>query len=757
MQDPDKTTGNNLSAASSAQALRQRAENLARKKIPLSSKNLEALSPEAMRQTLHELQVHQIELEMQNEELRRAQLQLDSARARYFDLYDLAPVGYCTVSEQGLILEANIAAATLLGMTRSSLVGQRFSRFIATSHQDSFYLYRKQLLASGEQQGCEPQMLKSDGTPVWVTLQATAENNTDGVSVLRVVMSDATERRQADDAIRDSEERYRNLFNSMDEGFCVIEKIEGEAGGPLDFRYIEVNPAFMAQSGMTGVVGKTIRQMLPYEPEEWFVTYNRVCTTGIPIRFERSLVTHGRVLELYAFRIGGPESRKVAVIFNNITKRRLAEAERERLDQALQDKNADLERATIIADKANRAKSDFLSSMSHELRTPLSAILGFAQLIESGSPPPTPTQKRSVDQILHAGWYLLELINEILDLALVESGRLSLTQEPMSLAEVMQECRTMIESQADKRGISVRFPALEMPYFVRADRKRMKQIFINFLSNAIKYNRVGGTVEVKCLETNPERIRICVEDTGEGLSPEKIRQLFQPFNRLGQEANAEEGTGIGLVMAKRLVELMGGVIGVESTVGKGSTFWIEMDLMTERQTSEAAAQAQAQAQAQAVTQGQTQTQAQTVVRAQVHTQLRTLLYVEDNPANLLLVENLMERRPDMRLLSAGDGNSGIKIAHASLPDVILIDINLPGINGIEVLKILVNDRATAHIPVLALSANAIPHDIDNGLRAGFFRYLTKPIKIDEFMATLDEALAFATSVSGRAAKERSLS
>ena len=387
----------------------------------------------------------------------------------------------------------------------------------------------------------------------------------------------------------------------------------------------------------------------------------------------------------------------------------------------------ELKDAMAVAEKANLAKSDFLSSMSHELRTPLSAILGFAQLIESGSPTPTVSQKRSIDQILQAGWYLLELINEILDLALIESGKLSLSLEPISLAEVMHECQAMIEPQAQRRGISVVFPQFAIQYFVKADRTRVKQVLINLLSNAIKYNKMGGRVDVQCITNTPGRIRICVEDTGEGLTPEKLAQLFQPFNRLGQEANVEEGTGIGLVVAKRLIEWMGGAIGVESVVGKGSVFWIEMNLTTEPQTAAEAADPMAMAQ----------------MPVQADAQLRTLLYVEDNPANLMLVEDLIARRPDIRLLSARDGASGIEIARASQPDVILMDINLPGISGINALRILADDPATAHIPVVALSANAMPRDIEKGLEAGFFRYLTKPIKVNEFMDTLDVALKFA--------------
>src|SRR4051812_31806074 len=217
-----------------------------------------------------------------------------------------------------------------------------------------------------------------------------------------------------------------------------------------------------------------------------------------------------------------------------------------------------LNEAMAAAEKANRAKTDFISGMSHELRTPLNAILGFAQLIESGSPAPTPSQKRNLDQVLKAGWYLLELINEILDLALIESGQLSLSREPVSLAEVILECQTMIEPQAQKRGIRMTFPRFDAPCFINADRTRIKQVLINLLFNAIKYNKPNGAVTVSCTRTRPGSIRVSIADTGAGLGPEQLAQLFQPFNRLGKETGGEEGTGIGLVVTKRLVDLMGG-------------------------------------------------------------------------------------------------------------------------------------------------------------------------------------------------------
>ena len=398
--------------------------------------------------------------------------------------------------------------------------------------------------------------------------------------------------------------------------------------------------------------------------------------------------------------------------------------ERKRFEHTLQSNNVELERAMAAAKKANLAKSDFLSSMSHELRSPLNAILGFAQLINSDTPPPTASQTASIDQILHAGWYLLDLINEILDLAQIESGKMALSREPTSLAEVMLECQSMIEPQAQKRGVRMTFPRFAVPCFVDADRTRLKQVLINLLSNAIKYNEASGAVVVDYSETTPERIRISVRDTGAGLPPEMLLQLFQPFNRLGQERGAEEGTGIGLVMSKRLIELMGGAIGVESVVGRGSVFWFEMNSAVEPQLGASAADVFA------VTPERTKREGPS----------RTLLYVEDNPANLKLIEQLIARRSDIRLLTATDGNLGITLARAHQPDVILMDINLPGISGIEALKILREEQLTAHIPVVALSANAMPRDIEKGLQAGFFRYLTKPIRVDEFLDTLQSAL-----------------
>jgi len=291
----------------------------------------------------------------------------------------------------------------------------------------------------------------------------------------------------------------------------------------------------------------------------------------------------------------------------------------------------------------------------------------------------------------------------------------------------MSECRAMMEPQAQQRGISLTFPRFDTHLFVRADRTRLKQIVINLISNAIKYNREQGSVVVDCSMSAPDRTRISVKDTGAGLSPEKLAQLFQPFNRLGQEASGVAGTGIGLIVTKRLTELMEGILGVESTVGEGSVFWCELG-------SAEAPQLEAKSDAD---------EASVPLQLPTGAPQRTLLYVEDNPANMKLVEQIIERCPDLRLVTAANGTLGVELARAIQPTVILMDINLPGISGIQVLKILSEDPTTAHIPIVALSANAMPRDIAMGLAVGFFRYLTKPIKIKEFMDTLNETLEFA--------------
>jgi signal transduction histidine kinase/ActR/RegA family two-component response regulator len=388
--------------------------------------------------------------------------------------------------------------------------------------------------------------------------------------------------------------------------------------------------------------------------------------------------------------------------------------------------NAELGQAIEEARNATHAKSAFLSSMSHELRTPLNAILGFAQILTSDSMPSTLDQKKEfANHILKSGRHLLTLINEVLDLAKIESGTVALSMEPVPLDDILAECRAMIDTLAAARGVRTLFPHAT-GRLVQADHTRLKQVLLNLLSNAVKYNREGGAVVVDCATTAAGRVRLSVQDTGLGLRPDQLDRLFQPFNRLGQENGVQEGTGIGLVVTRRLVELMGGEIGVSSSPGVGSLFWIELDGATLAASDARAAVAPVLALA-----------AGPATPEVPH----LLLYVEDNPANLRLVQEIVRFRPDLRLLPASDGHVGLSLARAHLPDIVLMDLNLPGLDGFELLRELRRDPRTAAIPAIALTANAMESDIERGLAAGFFRYLTKPLDIARFSEAIDATLA----------------
>jgi PAS domain S-box-containing protein len=633
--------------------------------------------------------------------------------------------------EKGIIQLFNIGAERMLGYAATDMVNQitpahisdpqeviaravELTRELGTPINPGF-----EALVFKASRGIEDKYeltyIRKDGSrfPAIVSVTALRDAANKIIGYL-LIGTDNSARKQVEEQLRWTEESFRLMVESvtdygivmLDPDGCVVswnsgaQRIKGYSAEEIVGQHFS---RFYPQ--------QDIEQGAPQRDLEVVTAKGRFEDEGWRVRKDAS--TFWANVVFTAIRDNAGNLRGFAKLTRDLTERRKVEAE--------------LTDAKSTAEKANLAKSNFLSSMSHELRTPLNAILGFAQLMETDSPLPTPAQKESIAQILQAGWYLMELITEILDLAMIESGRLSWSLEPMSLTEVMIECQSMIEPQAQKRGIRVTFPEVDNPCYIKGDRTRVKQVLINLLSNAIKYNQAGGAVVVESSAITPHRVRVSVKDTGAGLAPEQLAQLFEPFNRLGQETSAEEGTGIGLVVTKRLVELMGGAIGVTSVVGEGSVFWIELVL--------AAAPLSAAGNVDQATPVQTH-----VANGAAP---RTLLYVEDNPANLQLVVQIIARRPDMRLLSARNGMQGIELARSARPDVILMDINLPGMSGIKAMQILRADTATAHIPVVALSANAMPRDIERGLEAGFFRYLTKPIKVKEFLETLDAALEFA--------------
>jgi signal transduction histidine kinase/response regulator RpfG family c-di-GMP phosphodiesterase len=384
-----------------------------------------------------------------------------------------------------------------------------------------------------------------------------------------------------------------------------------------------------------------------------------------------------------------------------------------------------LHRAKEEAEQANHAKSEFLSRMSHELRTPLNAILGFAQLLELEEL--RLKQRESVEQILKGGRHLLTLINEVLDIARIEAGRLSLSTEPILVSEAFESAVSLVEPLAAQRRITVYVePSGELHSYVMADRQRLQQVLLNLLSNAIKYNREDGRVVIRCLCAAEGLRRIEVTDTGIGIARNQLGLLFSPFERLGAAEHGIEGTGIGLVLTKRLVEALGGSIGVESQIERGSTFWVELPVGTDpmktlelQHTKEPSAKASSGRAA------------------------ATVLYIEDNPSNILLMERILANRPGIKLVCAMQGRLGLELARQCGPDLVLLDLHLPDLQGGEVLQQLRELPQTAQVPVAVISADATQAQIDRLLAGGAKTYLTKPFEVKRLLAFLDDVLSAA--------------
>lgn len=520
------------------------------------------------------------------------------------------------------------------------------------------------------------------------------------------------------DELAAAEERARRAESFLG---SVIENVPSSifVKDAADLRYLRVNRAFEQVSGRprAEIVGARDHDLFPAAAADFLTGKDREALTRETVvdvaAWPLPTPTGGvRFLHIRKLRmLDGAVPKYVLGISDDITVRRAAEEA--------------LAAAKVEAERASRAKSDFLSRMSHDLRTPLNAILGFAQLLEMDGA--GPEQRENAAQIVKAGRHLLGLINEVLDIARIEAGHLSLAPDPQAVEELVQQAVDLVRPLAAERQVTFEVETGCMSdRHVLADRQRLNQVLLNFLANAVKYNRQGGRVTITCTEAAERRLRIAVSDTGDGIPREKVSLLFQPFERLGAEHTGTEGTGLGLTLSKALVEAMGGHLGVESEVGTGSTFWLELP---------------------EVTRGTVTATAVPLVGAPVparHAAAGTVLYIEDNLSNQRLLERVLARRSAIRLVTAGEGQTGVELARAERPDLILLDLHLPDIQGEEVLRLLRDDPRTRRIPVAVLSADATAAQTRRLLTAGATSYLTKPIDIAEILKLLDDTLQHAT-------------
>jgi len=383
------------------------------------------------------------------------------------------------------------------------------------------------------------------------------------------------------------------------------------------------------------------------------------------------------------------------------------------LESRVRERTAELHKAVERAENANRAKSEFLSHMSHELRTPLNAVLGFAQIIEVSSP--SAKQLRWAGEIRRAGDHLLRMIEDLLDMARIEVGKVKITIEPFDLATIVAEAVALAQPMIEARGLRLVQDCRHGVWQVMSDRLRLRQVLVNLLSNATKYNREQGTVTVRC-EPQGERIRVSVIDTGMGIAPENMARLFRPFERVGAELGTVEGTGIGLALSKQLADLMGAGIGLDSQVGHGSVFWIDLPRANDEASRGRAPPPVPQANSASAIE---------------------VLYIEDNPSNIEVVAAFLAQHPHIRLQSACDGPTGLAMARQGRADIILLDIQLPGMDGYEVLRQLRGEPQLSGIPVVALTSHAMPHDVERALAAGFDRHLAKPVDLLELLGVLN--------------------
>jgi len=619
---------------------------------------------------------------------------------------------------KGNITYANDKFCNISGYTREELLGQNHRIIRSSAHSTAFFRDMWRTIASGKPWHGEIRNKKKNGDHYWVKATIVPFLNSQGKPFQYVaIRTDITERKEIEQQYKTSEERYRQLAAVSSDWVWEMDK-------ELKFSYM--SEGFRRVFGLDPeyVMGKSREQLLSEadlsEPQ-W--------------QQHLAALQERRTFRDFQYQLATPDGREAyiqisgAPVFDKDNQFLGYRGSGSNVTNQVQSAHA-LRQARKVADTANRTKSEFLSSMSHELRTPMNSIIGFGQMLENNAREPlTETQKKCVAHILKGGRHLLELINEILDLSKVEAGNVELHPEAFSPSDIFSECQDLLQELARERAITFD-RKLQSDACILADRFRFKQIILNLLSNAIKYNNEGGSVTFGCQDKPDGTMRIFVSDTGDGIPEDQISELFTPFERLQHKNSEIEGTGIGLTITKRLVEAMGGTIGCESKVGEGATFWLEFP----------------QAQVEQPTDPLTPI---TVEEPTTPSEISgKLLYIEDDRHNTALMELIVTRIEGLSMISAPTAELGLDMAVSEKPDMILLDINLPGMDGYEAIAHLKANEKTRDIPVIALSAAAMSHDIERGKKAGFLHYLTKPIDIDQVISVIDGVIERRASLPG---------
>ncbi|KAF0234230.1 MAG: two-component hybrid sensor and [Desulfovibrionaceae bacterium] len=668
------------------------------------------LSPEEIQSKLHELEVHQIELKMQNEELRRLQNELEAKQKEYSDLYEFAPVGYVTLDELGLILKANGTATSMLGVTKSILINKPIQRFIFKDDSDSFHLQFKQFRENRTSLDCDLRLVRDDQTVIWANFKAGWGQDTDGSYACRLAMNDITERKQTAESLCVSVDRYRQLHESLVDAYALVD---------MSGRIVDCNKAFIQMLGYSEgeLHNLTYAQITP---EKWHefetgIIREQVIPSGNSVVYEKEYRhKDGTVfpVELRTFLLRGKDEEPDSMwaIIRDITERKQAEAV--------------LRLARDQAEAANRAKNDFLANMSHEIRTPVNGVLGMLQLLETTDV--TDEQKDYVSGAIQSTKRLTRLLSDILDISRIEAGRMELVEAEFNIKKTRDSLKELFESESIRKGLSLEFGRDEdLPLVLIGDEARLRQILFNLVGNAIKFTEKGKVrVEASLLPTSSDssvRVLVTVSDTGIGIPEEHLKDVFEPFVQAEASYTRRfQGAGLGLSIVRRLVNLLGGEIAIDSTPDEGTTVYLSLPFKLPASGRKA------------VEIGVNE--ATSPARMPLN-----VLIAEDDSVSLIIAKRMLEKS-GFTVTTAKDGQEALQLLEKQEFDLILMDVQMPVMDGVEATKAIRRSTtlgAKSSIPIIAMTAFAMTGDKEKFLDAGMNDYISKPVEI----AALKEIIA----------------